>query len=111
VSEGLIRVQGMANPLANARRQQEIVTPRFGRPTGDRNLIHGELATFTDLQRNLPPIDRLEGFRPGGTACTSGRWWPLDAGTLQLQYGFTGWLGLQMGSELTGSGGVNGCWP
>jgi len=22
--------------------------------------------TFTDPQRDLPPIDRLEGFRPGG---------------------------------------------
>ena len=25
-----------------------------------------ELVTFTDPQRDLPPIDRLEGFRPGG---------------------------------------------
>ncbi len=54
------------DPLADARRQQEIGTPRFGRPTGDWDLIHGELVTFTDPQRDLPPIDRLEGFRPGG---------------------------------------------
>jgi hypothetical protein len=52
--------------VADARRQQEIGTPRFGRPTGDWDLIHGELVTFTDPQRDLPPIDRLEGFRPGG---------------------------------------------
>lgn len=52
--------------MADARRQQEIGTPRFGRPTGDWDLIHGELVTFTDPQRDLPPIDRLEGFRPGG---------------------------------------------
>lgn len=38
----------------------------FGRPTGDWDLIHGELVTFTDPQRDLPPIDQLEGFRPGG---------------------------------------------
>lgn len=66
VPEGLILARGTANPLADARRQREIDTPRFGRPTGDWDLIHGELVTFTDPQRDLPPIDRLEGFRPGG---------------------------------------------
>ncbi len=66
VPEGLILSRGTADPLADARRQQEINTPRFGRPTGDWYLIHGELVTFTDPQRDLPPIDRLEGFRPGG---------------------------------------------
>jgi hypothetical protein len=62
--DGLAR--GSAAPLADSRRQQEIGTPRFGRPTGDWDLIHGELLTFTDPQRDLPLIDRLEGFRPGG---------------------------------------------
>ena len=62
----MILARGSANPLTDARRQQEIGTPRFGRPTGDWDLIHGELVTFTDPQRDLPPIDRLEGFRPGG---------------------------------------------
>nr|WP_245590252.1 gamma-glutamylcyclotransferase [Desulfobulbus elongatus] len=66
VPEGLILARGTADPLADARRQQEIGTPRFGCPTGDWDLIHGELVTFTDPQRDLPPIDRLEGFRPGG---------------------------------------------
>lgn len=66
VPEGLILARGTADPLADASRQQEIDTPRFGRPTGDWDLIHGELVTFTDPQRDLPPIDRLEGFRPGG---------------------------------------------
>jgi gamma-glutamylcyclotransferase (GGCT)/AIG2-like uncharacterized protein YtfP len=66
VPEGLILARGTADPLADARRQQEIGTPRFGRPTGDWDLIQGELVTFTDPQRDLPPIDRLEGFRPGG---------------------------------------------
>ncbi len=31
----------------------------------DWNLIHGEPVTFTDPKRDPPPIDRLEGFRPG----------------------------------------------
>ncbi|GLI32763.1 gamma-glutamylcyclotransferase family protein [Desulforhabdus amnigena] len=66
VPEGLILARGTADPLADARRQQKIDTPRFGRPTGDWDLIHGEVVTFTDPQRDLPPIDRLEGFRPGG---------------------------------------------
>jgi len=66
VPEGLILARGTADPLTDARRQQEIDTARFGRPTGDWDLIHGELVTFTDPQRDLPPIDRLEGFRPGG---------------------------------------------
>lgn len=66
VPEGLILARGTADPLADASRQQEIGIPRFGRPTGDWDLIHGELVTFTDPQRDLPPIDRLEGFRPGG---------------------------------------------
>nr|WP_211922086.1 gamma-glutamylcyclotransferase [Desulfolutivibrio sulfodismutans] len=91
VTEGLLLARGTADPLADACRQQEVGTPRFDRPTGDWDLIHGELVTFTDPQRDLPPIDRLE------------------AGTLQLQCGFTGWLRLQMGSELTGSGGASEC--
>jgi gamma-glutamylcyclotransferase (GGCT)/AIG2-like uncharacterized protein YtfP len=66
VPEGLILARGTTDPMADARRQQEIDTPRFGRPTGDWDLIHGELVTFTDPQRDLPPIDRLESFRPGG---------------------------------------------
>ncbi len=66
VPEGLILTRGTADPPADARRQQEIDTLRFGRPTGDRDPIHGELVTFTDPQRDLPPMDRLEGFRPGG---------------------------------------------
>lgn len=55
VPEGLILSQGSADPLADARRQQEIGTPCFGRPTGDWDLIHGELVTFIDPQRALPP--------------------------------------------------------
>ncbi len=51
----LILARGTADPLADARRQQEIGTPRFGRPTGGWDLIHGELVTFTDPQRDLPP--------------------------------------------------------
>ena len=33
---------------------------------GDWGVVHGELITFPDPGRDLPPIDRLEGFRPDG---------------------------------------------
>jgi gamma-glutamylcyclotransferase (GGCT)/AIG2-like uncharacterized protein YtfP len=65
VPEGLILARGTSDPMADACRQQKIGTPCFGLPTGGWDLIHGELVTFTD-PRDLPPIDRLEGFRPGG---------------------------------------------
>jgi hypothetical protein len=49
-----------AVPLADARRQQERGTPRFGYPTGDWVLIHGELVTLTDPQRDTHrPTGRL----------------------------------------------------
>lgn len=66
VPEERILARGTVDPLADARRQQEIGTPHFDRPTGDWDLIHGELVTFTDPLRDLPPIDRLEGFWPDG---------------------------------------------
>jgi hypothetical protein len=60
VPEGLILARGTADPLADARRQQEIGTHRFGRPTGDWDLIHGELVTLTDPQRDTHrPTGRL----------------------------------------------------
>lgn len=34
VPDGLILARGTADPLADARKQQEIGTPRFGRSTG-----------------------------------------------------------------------------
>ena len=30
--------------------------------------MYGELLTFDDPYSSLPPIDRLEGFRPGGSS-------------------------------------------
>ena len=66
VPESLILAQGSGDPLADARKQQEIDPPPFARPIGDWDLIHGELMTFSDPQRDLPPIDRLESFQPGG---------------------------------------------
>ena len=58
--------RGTADPLADARIQQEIGTPRFGRPEGDWDLVLGELMTFANPGFDLPPIDRLEAFDPNG---------------------------------------------
>lgn len=44
------------------------VPPRVCKEQEYWNLIHGQLVTLTDPQRDLPPIDRLEGFRPGGNS-------------------------------------------
>ena len=35
-------------------------------PTGDWDTVYGELLAFANPGRQLPPIDRLEGFVPGG---------------------------------------------
>jgi gamma-glutamylcyclotransferase (GGCT)/AIG2-like uncharacterized protein YtfP len=54
------------DPLADAATQARWPEVRFDRPERDWDLIHGELLTFADPWRDLPPIDRLEGFRPPG---------------------------------------------
>ena len=68
VPESSILATGTADPLADTRTQNAIQLPEnaMTRPEGDWDLIHGELVTFSDPQRDLPPIDQLEGFRPGG---------------------------------------------
>jgi gamma-glutamylcyclotransferase (GGCT)/AIG2-like uncharacterized protein YtfP len=35
---------------------------------GDWGRVYGELLTFDDPETRLPAIDRLEGFRPGGSS-------------------------------------------
>jgi hypothetical protein len=52
--------QGTDDPLADARTQVEWPEVRFERPPGDWDLIEGELMTFADPGRDLPPIDGLE---------------------------------------------------
>ena len=68
-----ILAHGTSDPLADALTQARyaahmpasaINTP----PPGDWDPIHGELVTFPDPARNLPALDYLEGFHPGGTS-------------------------------------------
>lgn len=51
--------------MVDAEVQQRFECPEFKRPAGDWDLISGELMGFEWPEQVLPPIDRLEGFRPG----------------------------------------------
>ena len=74
VPEGDVLAQGTADPLADAATQARLSdrmrsglqqTPESAaKSTWDT--VYGELFTFDDPRTRLPPIDRLEGFHPGG---------------------------------------------
>ena len=79
IPEESILAHGTADPLADARTQAEFAARGVTMPVvaGDPpspegygeagwDTVHGELITFPDPLRDLPPIDRLEGFRPDG---------------------------------------------
>ena len=68
VPKSAILAHGTSDPLADADVQMQMDSSKlnFNRPSGVWDLIQGELVTFTDPLLDLPPIDRLEGFRPGG---------------------------------------------
>jgi len=73
VPEADILAQGTTDPLADAATQARLsngVQARLQQPpegtTGETwDTVYGELFTFEDPQTCLPPIDHLEGFRPG----------------------------------------------
>lgn len=64
-----VLAQGTGDPLADAVTQREIdagISVKTGHRIGDvPRLVRGELVTFDDPARHIPPIDRLEGFFPG----------------------------------------------
>ncbi len=73
VPEESILAHGTTDPLADAATQARHAAHMRAcgsnaPPPGDWDLIHGELITFPDPARHLPPLDYLEGFRPGGTS-------------------------------------------
>ena len=77
VPEEDILAVGTINPLADVA-TQAYVTARMSNPEPppDRlskqgtcapwGPVYGEILTFDDPEDRLPPIDRLEGFHPGG---------------------------------------------
>jgi gamma-glutamylcyclotransferase (GGCT)/AIG2-like uncharacterized protein YtfP len=68
IPEKTILAVGTGDPLADAEAQARIAVRDLVMPEleGDWDVVHGELITFADPVRHLPPLDRLEGFRPDG---------------------------------------------
>ena len=66
VPDRLILAHGSDQPRRDAR--VHLTTPPFpvGKPAGDWDWVSGELVTLADPEADLPPIDRLEGFRATG---------------------------------------------
>lgn len=73
VPEQSILAHGTADPLADAATQARFEADEAQHPDlrakgptrREWGLVHGELITFPDPAQNLPPLDYLEGFRPG----------------------------------------------
>ena len=71
-----ILAQGTGDPLADMATQaglsdQVASSPRAvpeSATAGAWGAVSGELLTFDDPESRLPAIDRLEGFRPGGSS-------------------------------------------
>lgn len=68
IPEAAILADGTGDPLADAGTQAVFDSRRLAmpKPEGDWDTVHGELVTFPDPVRDLPPIDCIEGFRPDG---------------------------------------------
>jgi gamma-glutamylcyclotransferase (GGCT)/AIG2-like uncharacterized protein YtfP len=69
VPECDIITHGSADILSDLARQCGLGAYPPGYPECDGEnwqLVEGELITLPDPERTLPPIDRLEGFHPGG---------------------------------------------
>jgi gamma-glutamylcyclotransferase (GGCT)/AIG2-like uncharacterized protein YtfP len=67
---------GTTNYLADAALQAKLTAEATGQPPrpeppGAWDLVTAEVFTFDDPGTRLPPLDRLEGFRPGGRSMYS----------------------------------------
>ena len=76
VPEEDILAYGTANPSADVATQARLADWVGSNPrplpesatAGAWGPVYGELFTFDDPESRLPAIDRLEGFRPGGSS-------------------------------------------
>lgn len=68
VPDAAILAVGTGDPLADAETQTRFAARDLVMPEAEGNwdVVHGELITFADPARDLPPLDRLEGFRADG---------------------------------------------
>lgn len=58
-------LHGSRDPEADLDHQLAVSPLNVNRPEGDWDQVHGELITLVNPRRDLPPVDRLEAFRPG----------------------------------------------
>ncbi|MBI2842743.1 MAG: gamma-glutamylcyclotransferase [Armatimonadetes bacterium] len=63
-SEDILSV-GTDDPVADIQTQESISVASLSRDLSDWHAIHGEIITFSNPELCVPPIDRLESFRPG----------------------------------------------
>jgi len=68
IPDEVILAVGTGDPLADVETQASFAAHDLVMPeaTNDWDTVHGELLTFANPARDLPPLDRLEGFRPDG---------------------------------------------
>lgn len=101
--EDAVLASGSPDPLVDLRRQQVEPGPAFGAPAGDWDFVHGELITLADPVRDLPPIDRLEAFRPGARSLYQRSLAPVRTGTAVV-VGWVYWMRRVRGGERLHSG-------
>ena len=72
IPETSILAHGTDDPLVDAQTQHRFESRKqpVQKPDGDWELVHGEVMTFLDPERDLPPIDRLEGFRANSNSAS-----------------------------------------
>ena len=76
VPEEDVLASGTAEPLADVATQARLSGQMGSSPRPDREsatvgawgAVYGEPLSFNDPESRLPAIDRLEGFRPGGSS-------------------------------------------
>ena len=110
-----ILAYGTADPLADVATQARLSgqVRSFPGPvpesatTGAWGVVYGELLIFDDPESRLPAIDRLEGFRPGGS-CLYRR--VLVSVTVNGACELA-WVYTVEATRIKGRRIVSGCWP
>ena len=65
VPDESILAVGTVSASADVATQERVALPTNAPTSGEWPMIRGELLAFIDPIRDLPPIDRLESYRPG----------------------------------------------
>lgn len=65
LSNALILCHGTLDYSQELKTQDTYSSLSFERPSGDWDLIKGELMEFPDITRDLGTLDKMEGYRPG----------------------------------------------